>query len=82
MNVYHSAPKAEHEAVSPTHYTSSSGTQLWDAMRDQFTKAEFMGYLKGNVWKYTSRYDKKNGIEDLKKAAAYINKMIETLENE
>ena len=36
-------------------------------------------YLIGNVIKYVSRYDEKNGIEDLKKAKWYLNKLIKLL---
>ena len=34
---------------------------------------------KGNVMKYVWRYQQKNGVEDLRKANWYLNKMIETL---
>ena len=36
-------------------------------------------YLIGNVIKYVSRYDEKNGIEDLEKAKWYLNKLIKLL---
>ena len=36
-------------------------------------------YLIGNVIKYVSRYDEKNGIEDLQKAKWYLNKLIKLL---
>ena len=32
------------------------------------SQSQFMGYLKGNVMKYMWRYDRKNYLEDLKKA--------------
>lgn len=35
-----------------------------------------MGYLPGNATKYVSRWRKKNGIADLKKALTYIEKMM------
>jgi hypothetical protein len=35
------------------------------------------GFLKGNVMKYTWRYDKKNYLEDLRKAEVYLKWMIE-----
>ena len=41
------------------------------------SKPEFMAYLKGNVMKYIWRYDKKNYLEDLKKAEVYLKWMIE-----
>lgn len=34
-----------------------------------------------NVIKYVSRYKRKNGLEDLKKAQWYLNKQIEILES-
>jgi len=40
--------------------------------------ANNMCYLSGNVVKYVTRYKYKNGLEDLKKARAYIDKMIDT----
>lgn len=46
----------------------------------QFSKEQNMGFYRLNVIKYVSRYDKKNGVEDLKKAQFYINKMIEVYE--
>ena len=41
------------------------------------SKIEFMGYLKGNLQKYTWRYRDKNGLEDLEKANVYLNWLIE-----
>jgi len=35
-----------------------------------------MGYLPGNATKYVSRWRKKNGLADLKKALTYVDKMI------
>ena len=37
------------------------------------------GFLVGNVIKYISRYDEKNGIEDLRKAKWYLNELIKLL---
>jgi len=34
------------------------------------------GYLTGNVIKYMYRWHKKNGVEDLKKAQWYLNRLI------
>jgi len=38
---------------------------------------EIVGFLRGNTFKYQWRYQKKNGIEDLKKAKVYLNWLIE-----
>lgn len=37
-----------------------------------------LGYLDGNAVKYLSRWRHKGGIEDLRKARHYIDKLIET----
>lgn len=62
----------------PSHYTSGS-IECIDAIEASMSEQEFLGYLKGNVLKYLWRYDKKNGVEDLKKAIWYINKMSDVL---
>ena len=36
-----------------------------------------MGFLEGNIVKYIARYKSKNGLEDLKKAKWYLEKLIE-----
>lgn len=36
-----------------------------------------MGFAEGNIIKYVTRYKDKNGVEDLKKARWYLNKLIE-----
>lgn len=43
----------------------------------EFIHQNGIGYMAGNVIKYVSRYQDKNGIEDLKKARHYIDMMIE-----
>jgi hypothetical protein len=44
----------------------------WDAIIDWN-----LGYLDGNAVKYLSRWRHKNGLEDLKKARHYIDKLLE-----
>ncbi len=36
-----------------------------------------LGYCEGNIIKYVSRYQSKNGVEDLRKAKHYIEMLIE-----
>jgi len=50
--------------------------QHWDWVIDAK-----IGYLAGNATKYISRWRRKNGIADLKKAMTYIDKMIATRKN-
>lgn len=59
---------------SPGHYADST-IECIDAMEAMMTPEQFIGYLRGNVFKYQWRYEKKNGIEDLKKAQWYLDKL-------
>lgn len=43
----------------------------------QFDKAELKGFYRINCLKYLTRYDRKNGIEDLKKGQFYLQKLID-----
>lgn len=64
-------------ATRPNHYHTSDGKDLLSHMADIFSPAEYRGFMKGNVLKYTVRYDQKNGVEDLDKAAEYIRRLRE-----
>jgi len=71
------ARQVEKDAVNnPSHYTTG-GIECIDAMQAMLSRDEFIGYLRGNVFKYQWRYQHKNGIEDLKKARWYANRLIE-----
>lgn len=66
-----------HDHVNnPSHY-ASGGIECIDAMQAMLSRDEFIGYLRGNIFKYQWRYKLKNGVEDLKKARWYQNKLIE-----
>ena len=43
---------------------------------------EYRGYIKGQVIKYITRERHKNGLEDLKKARWYLDRLIKKLEKE
>ncbi|RJC06409.1 DUF3310 domain-containing protein [Listeria monocytogenes] len=43
---------------------------------------DYPSYAVGNILKYVSRYEHKNGIEDLKKAQFYLNDLIEWMESD
>jgi Protein of unknwon function (DUF3310) len=61
---------ANDRQVNGDHYKSQY--QHWDLVI-----LTSMGYLAGNSTKYVARWRKKNGIEDLKKAKHYLEKLIE-----
>ena len=58
----------------PPHYLTGK-IEVLDFILDQG-----FGYLDGQVIKYVSRYRHKNGIEDLKKAQFYLNRLIKEYE--
>jgi hypothetical protein len=70
--------KDKNEMVnSPDHYTVG-GIEAIDYLQAKSTPAEFAGYLRLNCLKYLSRAGYKgNTLEDYKKAAWYLNKLIE-----
>ncbi len=63
----------------PMHY-ASGGVECIEAMEASMSPEAFRGFLKGNVLKYAWRYEKKNGLEDLRKAKWYLETLILALE--
>lgn len=63
---------------NPSHYADSA-IECIDAMQAMLTPEQFVGYLRGNIFKYQWRYEKKNGVEDLKKSQWYLDKLISAL---
>lgn len=67
----------------PDHYISENGLEAIDVI-ESFTY-DLSGYEAvetGNVLKYMLRWKHKNGLEDLKKAQWYLNRLIENKEKE
>ena len=60
----------------PSHYTSGS-IECIDAMIETQGVEAVKNFCICNAFKYLWRHDKKNGVEDIKKAAWYLNKFIE-----
>lgn len=68
----------EENIIRPNHYASEKGFEVFDVQE------AFIHELKGmsasywcNIVKYILRFQKKNGVEDLKKAKYYLEKLIE-----
>ncbi len=57
--------------VGGSHYKGKS-IQPWD-----YIAANNLGYFEGNIVKYVSRWRDKGGVDDLKKARHYLDKLIE-----
>lgn len=67
------------DAVNPQHYKQGR-TEVIDIIEDAVAGAEpFEAVCQANVLKYALRYRHKNGVEDLKKAVWYAEKLIEHL---
>lgn len=61
--------------IGGDHYKEKS-IQPWD-----FIAANGLGYFEGNIVKYVSRWRDKGGINDLKKARHYLDKLLELEDN-
>ena len=63
----------------PPHY-NKGGIEAIDHIEQQLSEG-FKYYLVGNVYKYLHRWEYKDGLQDLKKAEWYLNKMISDIED-
>ena len=63
--------------MTPAHYML--GIEPLDAMDKWMTHEQLCGFLRGNVIKYIARYPVKGGVDDLRKARYYLDKLIEVM---
>ena len=68
--------KANDIQVGGTHYKDMP-VQPWAVMEAVLTHDEFVGFLKGNVIKYSMRAGRKEGSDDGNKAQHYLKKLRE-----
>lgn len=68
--------KADDLQIGGDHY-KNMGVQPWKAMESWMTPEQFAGFLRGNAIKYLARCDAKGGLDDIKKARHYIDKLVE-----
>lgn len=64
---------------NPSHYGQGK-IEAIEYIKDSLSKEEYIGYLRGNIAKYLHRWRYKNGLEDLKKAQWYLERLIEEVE--
>ena len=62
------------DPVNPSHY-KQGGIECIEAIKAA-TGDGFIGYVWGNVLKYLWRWPKKGGVDDLKKARWYLDRLI------
>jgi hypothetical protein len=68
--------KADNMQVSGNHYKEMP-IQPWAVMEAVLTHEEFVGFLKGNILKYSLRAGRKEGSDDVNKAWHYKQKLME-----
>lgn len=71
--------ESDKRQVGGNHYKKHS-IQPFDVMRIYFSPEELTGYYWGSMLKYMLRWKDKGGVEDLKKAKHYLEKLIESKE--
>lgn len=63
-------------SINPKYYQNSNGNDLIEMFENNWmTGDQVRGFLAGNVIKYLTRYDQKNGKEDVDKALTYIQRI-------
>lgn len=70
--------KADERQVSGSHYKDME-VQPWHVMEAVLTPEEFIGFLKGNIIKYSMRAGRKEGSDDAGKAKHYMQKLQEVM---
>lgn len=67
------------DPIKPDHYhpEDDSGIHCHHAQLAQMGAEYMVGYHWGNIIKYVWRWQRKNGVEDLRKAAEHIRMLIE-----
>lgn len=61
----------------PQRYTGKDGKDLIDRFEEGLMSEEqTRGFLKGNILKYVTRYESKDGTKDLLKAQEYLKRLI------
>jgi hypothetical protein len=70
--------RADDLQVSGNHYKEMP-IQPWSVMESVLTRDEFVGFLKGNIIKYSMRAGRKEGSDDANKARHYQLKLQEIL---
>ena len=62
--------------IKPNYY-HTNGIDVIEYIRLSQGQHAAKEFCRGNVIKYVTRYDKKNGVEDLQKAQTYIHRLME-----
>lgn len=63
------------DAIRPEHY-KTGGMETIKILKAKMSLEEYKGFLKGNIIKYLTRAEHKNGAEDYEKAQWYMNELV------
>lgn len=74
-------PPVDDNPMTPDYY-KTGGVETIDYLHAFLTEDEFNGFCKGNIIKYVSRANRKNGLEDIRKARDYIRYLITGMKGE
>ncbi len=66
---------------TPAHYVLEDGSDSMDLIAKILGREQFKGFLRGNALKYLIRYELKGGVDDLKKALDYIERLVDLEED-
>lgn len=62
--------------IEPDYYhNGTDGADVIEMIYRTFPFEHFRGFMKGNIIKYVTRYERKNGPEDLIKAHTYLDRL-------
>jgi len=68
--------KSDDVINAPDHY-HKGGIDVIGFCEGKLSSERQAGFFQMNILKYTTRYTEKNGVEDLRKAKFYLDKLIE-----
>lgn len=80
MNQNNKAEQPKDMVEKPKHYQGRKGLEVYDIFENFLRDPE--SHYAGNVLKYVLRYKEKNGLEDLRKAEQFIQRLIKIVEEE
>ena len=75
QSVVHTIDNVNH----PAHYTSGCGFECFEMLRMVLSDDELYGFCLGNAIKYIWRHQQKGGMEDIRKARWYLEKIMDVL---
>lgn len=78
----HDQPAHVDGGTATPDYYKAGGFETIDYLHAFLTEDEFNGFCKGNIIKYVSRANRKNGIEDIRKARDYLRYLITSMKGE